>query len=248
LVGCDGPTVLTVLVPPGELEPGAMLQLEAEERRHLEVRRPAPDEVVRVTDGAGLLAHAAVKGGGVLELGEITKVPRPRELVLAVGAGDKERFAWLAEKCAELGVTRLVPLETDRSRNVASRIRTGHQARLQKRAREAIKQSGAVWAPEVTAPVELGQWLPEPHPGVRLLADHDGHAVPRLEPDQPLTVVIGPEGGFTEAETDAIIAEGFRTMRLGPLTLRFETAAVVAAALAGQTHESAGGGSHRPSS
>lgn len=231
--------MLTVLVPPGHLEPGAMLQLEAEERRHLEVRRPAPGEVVRVTDGAGLLAHATVRGGDAIELGEITKVPRPRELVLAVGAGDKERFAWLAEKCAELGVTRLVPLETDRSRNVASRVRPRHQARLQKRAREAIKQSGAVWAPEVAEPIELGRWLSGPHYGTRLLADHDGHAFPGLEPDQPLTIVVGPEGGFTEAEADAIMAQGFRPMRLGPLTLRFETAAVVAAALAGQPHDSA---------
>ena len=50
----------------------------------------------------------------------------PPELTLAVGAGDRERFAWLVEKAVELGVTAIVPLETERTAGVATRLRAAH--------------------------------------------------------------------------------------------------------------------------
>ena len=51
---------------------------------------------------------------------------RPAELTLAVAAGDRERFAWMVEKAVELGVTRIVPLETERTAGVATRLRDAH--------------------------------------------------------------------------------------------------------------------------
>ena len=69
------------------------------------------------------------------------------ELTLAVGAGDRDRFAWLVEKAVELGVTAVVPLETERTAGVATRVATTqHLAKLRRQALEAIKQCGAAWA------------------------------------------------------------------------------------------------------
>lgn len=224
--------MLTVLAPPGGLEPGGLLVLTEGERHHLEVRRAKEGETVRVTDGAGLLAHGTIGSGGLLEVGEITRIPRPADTTLAVGAGDKERFSWLAEKCAELGVTRLVPIECARSANVADRLRPQQLPRLRKRALHAIKQSGSVWAPQVSDPVPLERWLSDEHPGVRWLADHDGLSPEAVADEEPVSVLIGPEGGFTESEIGLILDSGYDAVRLGQLTLRFETAAIAAAVLA----------------
>ncbi len=224
--------MLTVLASPGDLEPGGSLVLADGERRHLEVRRAREGETVRITDGAGLLAHGTIGSDGRLAVGEITRIPRPAETTLAVGAGDKERFAWLAEKCAELGVTRLVPIECARSANVADRLRPQQLPRLRKRALQAIKQSCSVWAPEVSEPVPLERWLALEHPGARWLADHDGISPQPVPEKEPVSILIGPEGGFTDSEIGVILDGGFTAVRLGQLTLRFETAAIAAAVLA----------------
>ena len=68
--------------------------------------------------------------------------------------------------------------------------------------------------------------------GARWLADVEGRVAPPVPADEPLTVVIGPEGGFTSGERDRVLAAGFEPIRLGAHTLRFETAAIAAAALA----------------
>ena len=60
-----------------------------------------------------------------MDIESVEQVPPPPPLCLAVGAGDRDRFAWLVEKAAELGATRVVPLETERTAGVANRLRAG---------------------------------------------------------------------------------------------------------------------------
>ena len=79
----------------------------------------------------------------------------PRQLVLAVGAGDRERFAWVVEKATELGVTAVIPLESERTAGVATQIRPQHLERLRRHALEAVKQCGAAWATRVEEPVSV---------------------------------------------------------------------------------------------
>ena len=67
--------------------------------------------------------------------------------------------------------------------------------------------------------------------GSRWLAEAAGDPVPDLLDAEPVTVVVGPEGGLTAGEADRLRAAGYRPMTLGPFTLRFETAAVAAAAI-----------------
>jgi RsmE family RNA methyltransferase len=114
-----------------------------------------------------------------------------------VAAGDRDRFGWLVEKSAELGVTHLLPLETERTRGVGTRVRPTHIGKLQRRAFEAIKQSGAAWAPTVSEPMELETFINRERDGVRWLADADGQAPPSVATSEPAWTAVGPEGGFT---------------------------------------------------
>ena len=209
--------------------------LRESEAHHLQVRRAEPGEAVEVRDGEGLVGHGALRRSGKAWNVEVTASERmapPAPLVLAVGAGDRDRFAWLVEKATELGVTSIVPLECERTAGVATRVRPQHLDRLRRQALEAVKQCGAAWATRVEAPMPL-EALAERHiEGAGWLADVEGRPVPAVVEDVPLTAVIGPEGGLTAAERERLRAAGYDAIRLGAHTLRFETAAIAAAAAA----------------
>lgn len=224
----------SVLVAPGSLAPGSEVALDEEEQHHLRVRRAEAGEKVRALDGSGesgIGVLAGPPGGFVVKVAEVRSHPRPPSFTLVVGAGDKERFGWLAEKAAELGVTDLAPLKTERTRSVAAGIREAHVAALQRRARQAIKQSGAPWAPRVSAPVDVRHAAGLGSPEHRWLADATGEAPPVLPEGAALVVVVGPEGGLVPEERAVFLAAGFQRVRLAPDLLRFETAALAAAAV-----------------
>ena len=237
--------VHSVLAAPGTLVAGSTILLDEEERHHLRVRRAADGEPARALDGAGVLAEGRLvrNGDGFgLVVERVREVAKPPLFALIVGAGDKERFGWLAEKSAELGVTDLIPLKTERTRSVAAGIREGHVLALQRRARQAIKQSGAPWAPRVIAPIDVRTAAAQGAGDFRWLADPTGEPPPALPPDAPLVVVVGPEGGLVPPEREAFLTAGFRRVRLAPGLLRFETAALAAAAVVAsqrprRTHE-----------
>jgi len=231
--GGGGPAVITVLVPPGAAA-GRRERLEEGEQHHLRVRRAQAGELVGLRDGAGLVGTGRVVVAGrrwEVDVETADSRPRPPELTLAVGAGDRERFGWLVEKAAELGVTRVVPLETRWTAGVASKLREQHVAKLRRQALEAIKQCGATWATEVLAPVELAELAARPPSGLRWVADAAGEAPPGTLDGAPVTVVVGPEGGLSDEERATLAAAGFRPLALAPHTLRFETAALAAAAV-----------------
>jgi 16S rRNA (uracil1498-N3)-methyltransferase len=224
----------SVLAAPETLVAGATVTLDEEERHHLRVRRAALGEKVRVLDGAGGVAEGRLLRSGdgfAVALDRVVRVPKPPFFALIVGAGDKERFGWLAEKAAELGVTDLVPLKSERTRSVAAGIREAHVQALQRRARQAIKQSGAPWAPRLLAPIDVKTAAAQGVGDFRWLADPNGELPPQLPSDAPLIVVVGPEGGLVPPEREAFLEAGFRPVRFAPDQLRFETAALAAAAV-----------------
>ena len=205
------------------------------EEHHLRVRRAVEGDVVELRDGEGLVGRGmlARQGNGwVVEVTAAARVPMPAELTLAVGAGDRDRFEWVVEKATELGVTSVIPLETDRTAGVASRVRPQHLDRLRRQALEAVKQSGAAWATGVEQPLSLEDLAARPLTGQGWVAEASGGAVPAVVETAPLTVVVGPEGGLTAAELERLHGAGYAPVRLGPYTLRFETAAILAAAAA----------------
>jgi 16S rRNA (uracil1498-N3)-methyltransferase len=225
--------MITLLVPPGAA-PGGREPVDETESHHLRVRRAAAGERVALRDGLGLVGTGRLAAAGrdwAVEVETVERRPRPAELTLAVGAGDRDRFAWLVEKAVELGATSVVPLETDRAGSVATRLRDQGLARFRRQALEAIKQCGAAWALEVEAPQPLAEFIARTEPGLHWLADAEGAAPPSTLDSTPVTVVVGPEGGFTEPERGALLSAGYRPLALAPHTLRFETATLAAAAV-----------------
>lgn len=224
-----------LLVPVGALVQGELVRVDDDEAHHLEVRRVGEGSRVEALDGAGVRAVGAVQRDGKrwhLRVESVVHEARPPELLLAVGGGDKDRFLWLAEKAAELGVTTLAPIETTRSRHVENRLRHGTVEKARRRAREACKQSGNAWAPTI-ADVEPMVGLGLRHPGLAWwLADVEGGPAPAGIGAAAIGWLVGPEGGFV-AEDLTILEHELAPVRvtLGVHVLRFETAAIAAAVL-----------------
>lgn len=240
VVGRGSPLMIILLARPGELVEHAEIELAEEEVHHFKVRRADAGQPVRLVDGAGNYALASVRtvGKGLrAQVGEVKSVPRGPECILGVAAGDKDRFGLVIEKAAELGVTRIIPLTTERSATVAPRIRSAQLPKLQRKALEAIKQSGALWAPGVAEPMSVFHFATAPRTGQAWLADAGGSPPPRAGSTEPVTVAIGPEGGFTTQEVRCLRDSGFTPVRLGPEILRFETAAIAAMSAAWLFHQ-----------
>jgi 16S rRNA (uracil1498-N3)-methyltransferase len=228
---------MRVVIRRGSGAAGQRGSLDENEMHHLRVRRAKDGEAVEILDGAGLRGTGRLLQDGKLWSVEFESVEReapPAGLTLAIAAGDRERFAWLVEKAAELGVTRIVPLETAHTADVATRLKPAHLEKLRRGALEAIKQSGAAWATQVEELVSLEEFTRRTVEGAGWLADIGGVAPPAQLDRGPVSVMIGPEGGLTEAERMALTAVGFRPVALGRHTLRFETAALAAAAAVAQ--------------
>ena len=242
--GGRGAAVITVLLPVGVVESpsrgnGERARPDEGEQHHLRVRRAREGERVALRDGAGLVATGRLALAGKaweVEIEAAERRPRPAELTLVVGAGDRERFGWVVEKAAELGATRVVPLMTVRSRDVGSRVKESHLEKLRRVALEATKQCGSAWAVDVAAPAALedilqgaaGDGFEVMH---RWLAHETGAPPPPSLDATPVIVVVGPEGGLEDGERRVAEAAGFRPTALSPHTLRFETAALAAAAV-----------------
>ncbi|MES2123425.1 MAG: RsmE family RNA methyltransferase [Gemmatimonadota bacterium] len=231
------------LAAPGSLVTDAVVTLDASETHHAEVRRGKAGDQVELLDGAGTVAAATIRAVGkdwTAHVDSITLVPEPTPFVLALGAGDRDRFLAVAQQCAELGITRLVPIETERSRQVETRIRESAVEKARRRVREASKQSGNPWIPIVDDLLPLSG-LGITGSGVHwFFGDPGGEPLEQLHPAEPVGWVIGPEGGFSPSEV-AWLGERLdaRPIWLGPHILRFETAAVAAAVLTLQLRERA---------
>ena len=227
--------MIRVLLERGSAVVGGRVGLVEGEAHHLRVRRAKDGEPVELRDGEGLVGTGRLVQEGKrwgVEVAALERVARPAELTLAVAAGDRDRFAWVVEKATELGVTSVIPFESERTAGVASRLRAQHLERLRRHALEAVKQSGAAWATRVEEPVSLAELASRPPAGQGWVADAGGTAPPAMLGQTPLTILIGPEGGLTPGELTTLRDAGYAAIRLGPNTLRFETAAIVAAAAA----------------
>jgi len=179
--------------------------------------------------------EATSRRGAALVLGARERVQEfPPELDYLFAPLKHARLDYMAQKAVEMGARRLRPVMT--SRTQASRVNLD---RLRANAREAAEQCGIIWLPEVIAETPLAEAL-EGWPAGRLLIFCDEEA-PRGSPIAALAertapdgvaLLIGPEGGFDDAERAAVlrVPEVVR-LSLGPRILRADTAAVAALAL-----------------
>ncbi|HYF39617.1 MAG TPA: RsmE family RNA methyltransferase [Gemmatimonadales bacterium] len=224
---------MRLLIRRGSGEAGKRVSLEDDEIHHIKVRRARDGDRVEVRDGAGLVAAGILVKADREWMVEITAAEvrePPPALILGVASGDRDRFSWMVEKAAEMGVTQVVPLETERTASVATRLKDTHIPRLRRSAMETLKQCGASWATAVEEPVPLSTFVKEPVSGNRWLAHQSGAPAPPSLDHTPITVIVGPEGGLTEREVKSVTSAGYQPISVGTHTLRFETAALASAA------------------
>ncbi|HUJ79920.1 MAG TPA: RsmE family RNA methyltransferase [Nitrospiria bacterium] len=172
-------------------------------------------------------------------LREEPPAPPLRPVTLAQAILKGHRMDWLLQKASELGATRIVPLVTERTIVRPRRERWPAQLdRWRTILLEAAQQSGRNRPPELSQASDLRTALADVSPDSArfILSEHDHHAlfgraVTTLPEDQPLFVVVGPEGGLSRDEVSFAETMGARAVSLGRLTLRAETAALAALAL-----------------
>ena len=222
-----------LLYVPGLPEPGVRFALPSAEAHYVaRVCRARPGEQVEATDGLGTLAALRlieVRSGVVAEVESVRREPARRRCRVLCGAPEGERADWLVEKLAELGVERLVPVDTARG---AWRSAGAKRARWERLAIAALRQSRRAQLMTVEEPAPLRQVLPElPATGSRWLADLTGVGGRDAAPGDGTAIgLVGPSGGLDEEERQAALAAGFRLLRLADARLRTETAAVAWAA------------------
>jgi 16S rRNA (uracil1498-N3)-methyltransferase len=248
--------------PPEQFAPdGASVKLAREESLHLRnvLRLRAGDEAF-VFDGEGR-EYACIVGGEVgrvrvetttLAVGARVEPERPEsplDLTLAVALLKGEKFDLVVQKATELGVWRIVPVETKRA-DVRllreGRETTDRVARWRRLALEAAKQSGRARLPEVCAPVSLQTLLEEETaagttPGAgearRLFfTERGGRGLVETIGEwgarpAKLTALVGAEGGWEDEEIARAVAAGWLAVTFGGRVLRAETAAIVVAGL-----------------
>ena len=159
---------------------------------------------------------------------------RPRETVpdlwLAAAPIRRARYDWVVEKACELGVARFTPVLTRRA--VVDKVKDD---RLRAHMIEAAEQCGRTALPELSPQVRLADWLPTLSGRTLFFADEEGGApfasAIAAHPG-PAAILIGPEGGFDDAERVLIsTTQGAVPVSLGPRILRADTAAVAAIAV-----------------
>jgi len=218
--------------------------LDHENARHaLRVLRLRQGDTVALFDGSG------VECTGVLdrvERGRARVAVTGREWVnrdpslavtLACSVVKAKAMDELVDKCAELGLRELVPVETRRSVPKLERKERAHLARWQRIAIEASKQCGRTTVTRIAPPRPLAAFLEKAGRwDLRLIFSPDDAALPLrsalYDHPHPRSVVylVGPEGGFERAELRAAAGAGFEAVRMGRSVLRSETAAAAALA------------------
>jgi 16S rRNA (uracil1498-N3)-methyltransferase len=228
---------------PAECKTGPLTLAGREAHHALHVLRVRPGEQVVILDGAGreLLCRVENFDRDKLQLIvlETKSVPAPPCQITLLQAVPKGKIIEsIIQKATELGVTRIVPLLSERVVVDLDEKHAGRKAeKWQQVAVEAIKQCGAAWLPRVELPVTPKEFLARREtfelPLVASLqpgAEHPRNYFRKFEAQherkpRSACIWIGPEGDFTAEEVGAITSGGAWPITLGRLVLRVETAA-----------------------
>jgi 16S rRNA (uracil1498-N3)-methyltransferase len=220
----------------------ATLTLTGGEAHHiLRVLRLGPGSIVNLVDDTGTVAGARILWEDGRTLGmELTGAGTPTEdrlpVELVVGLLKKSRMDWLIQKATELGAAAIRPVTTEHTVvKIHDDDSERRVARWREIARQALKQCRGHLAPTIhpLTPLhnvledspghgaKLVLWESEKRKGLLSAWREQGNTV-------PLTIVVGPEGGFSMKEIAACEKAGFHRASLGSRTLRAETAAIAA--------------------
>jgi 16S rRNA (uracil1498-N3)-methyltransferase len=224
----------------GKLGNGSEVRLHPDAAHHaVRVLRLSVGEPVVVFDGLGGEFEARItrieRGDVSVKTGAHLDVERESRLHvrLVQGLSSGDRMDITLQKAVELGVAAIQPVATERSvvklKDERAQRRAEHWQNL---VISACEQCGRNRVPEVAALMSLPDWLaqlemPAPDDEARVLLSPTA-TVPlkALAPMPRMTLLVGPEGGLSPAETQLAQSRGFKPVRLGPRILRTETAAL----------------------
>jgi 16S rRNA (uracil1498-N3)-methyltransferase len=161
-----------------------------------------------------------------------------RKITLLLSIFKFDRLEWAIEKAVELGVSTIVPVIAHRTESHLASSAAKRVERWRRIARESSQQSRRNTEPEIASPIKLQDAVAN-QPGTRvLLSEHEKPERVSLKKiiaehqTGPLTLAIGPEGGWTQEEVDLFKKSGWLFASLGSTVLRVETATIAALAIA----------------
>ncbi len=211
---------------------GSIIELPADIIRHQStVLRQQHGSRFELFDGNGSVAVCVLEPGGkmarVEKLSQLDPPLLQIELIQGLAKGDK--LDMILQKGTELGLSRFVLTPSERTIvKISESKKISRIERWQKILFEACRQCGQPFAPEIRISDNLNAALKSATGELKLMLwEEASDPLPQLLPDKPpssISLLVGPEGGFSAAEATQALAAGFKRVRLGPRILRTETA------------------------
>jgi 16S rRNA (uracil1498-N3)-methyltransferase len=155
------------------------------------------------------------------------------QLELAIGISRGDRMEWVLQKATELGVTTITPLVTERTEVKLSSERADRKMeRWQQTIISACEQCQRNVLPRLKPPILFNDWVVQSHAELKFVLHHrENQGLPQGQQANSVALLIGPEGGLSEAEINQATQQNFLPLALGPRVLRTETAPVAAISL-----------------
>ncbi|MEW6714445.1 MAG: 16S rRNA (uracil(1498)-N(3))-methyltransferase [Nitrospirota bacterium] len=223
--------MICIFLSPKELSTEEVI-IAGDQAKHLSVLRVKTGEIITVFDGLGYRYDCKISQINKKNIiaKKLSKTPysaeSPVSITLAQGIAKGEKMDFIIQKATELGVAKILPLITERSQ-----VRhTAKIERWRKIALSAAEQSCRGKVPEINEPVSLNDFLEGRHIGIIFYEEDKGkhlkQTLQEFNDSKKITILIGPEGGFSKGEVNAAVEKGFQQASLGPRILRTETAAI----------------------
>lgn len=211
---------------------------DKDESKHIvKVLRKQIGDILYVTNGKGILWSTQIQlaspSNCMVTCEELQTFEKPKKRIHLAVAPTKmmDRMEWLIEKATEIGISSFTPLLCGHSERDV--IKT---ERLEKIALSAMKQSKQFYLPEINEMIRFDQFVRQTTNGGKFIAhcvENEKHLFEEKVKDfDEITILIGPEGDFTEKEIELAIDHHFQAVSLGQTRLRTETAAFVSCVLA----------------
>jgi 16S rRNA (uracil1498-N3)-methyltransferase len=207
---------------------------DKEESKHIvKVMRKKGGDILHVTNGLGFLFTTEIILGSdikcTVKIVSFEKTPLPKyQLHLAVAPTKmNDRYEWFLEKVTEIGIHEITPIICDRSER-----KVVNKERFEKILLTAVKQSNVLFLPKLNEAITFKEFIKHKNDGLQLIAhcekSNKKSLKSVLKPNENVTLLIGPEGDFSEKEIALALDNKYIPVSLGNTRLRTETAAIVA--------------------
>jgi 16S rRNA (uracil1498-N3)-methyltransferase len=215
-------------------EASESFSFDREESKHIiKVLRKKDGDILFVTNGLGFLFKTKIilasdsKCTVQIVSYELAAPTQFRLHLVVAPTKMNDRYEWFLEKATEIGVQEITPIICDRSER-----KVINPERFEKIILSAMKQSNELYLPKLNPAISFKEFVNQKKEGLQLIAhceETDKKTLKTvLQPNTDVTILIGPEGDFSEKEIALALEHNFIPVSLGNTRLRTETAAVVA--------------------